>query len=739
MRLAGVSIVLVAGLTTGCFSGADLVAPDVTGAQTALWIQDLGTARAQAVFLRPDQQPSVADRSQPLHVLAFDWRPDGIIEFGTPFGSVRTVHNQPLPPPLQAYAWLPGQERAEVRLDALALQSFGLPLPDIDACALQGGCLAQEGVHRCVTPCPESQPAPPRAVDFDCPDSWLTMPGPPDSGLSLCAPPVYDNLDCGAGEYQGHGPDCQPLADCAAGGALWPEPPAGLGPIVYVDDDAPANGDGSMDRPFQGLVAALSVPGARILLAPGLYLSPQTIDNPGAQIVARCPSRTLLRGEGLRLDTGPLTLSGVHLELGAGTLGTSPGQALTLRGVHLEGLQSALTVRGPLSAQGLKVRAPTAITVRAGRSEVVGLDFVGDQAVHCAGGAISIADARTQGGQEAVPTILLDGCRSAALQNVHLEASRGHAVTVQQHPVDLSMADAIIRHAHKNGVDVANVATTTVTSRLDLQRVFFKNVADQAVRVRGMDTVANQIVVLDTRGTAVELLQDVVQANSVQLNNLWVRGSGEHLVRLGRTETPATGAIMQGHNWVIEVAGLRSDPNSVVMIRDGVQADLQQVYLSADAGIAMEVACATGTVQDLIILGGDATAIKSQPVNEFTVRRAEIRERDVPDRVRNFGVRLETDRACGLARTTLEDVSLAQCDGCGAGIFIVDSTSLRGTRVHLKGFLRGIDATEGGELLMAGGSIEGNRQGVVLRSLVGAHDLVRGVRFDNVLNVVEEP
>ncbi len=740
MRLASVSIVLATGLTGGCFNGADLLPPDVAAAHSALWIQDLGTARARAVFLEPDQQPTVVDRSRPLHLLAFDWRPDGLMELGTPFGSVRTVHNQPLPPPLKAYAWLPNQERAEVQLDALTLQSFGLPLPDIDACALQGGCLAAEGVHRCVTPCPASQPAPPQQVDFECPAHWLPTPGPPNSGLSLCVPPVHDAVDCGPDEYQGPGPQCQALADCGSDGALWPQAPAGSGPVVYVDDDAPANGDGSAQRPLGELTSALEIAGARILLAPGEYESPEVISNPGAQIVGRCPSQTrVTTGRTMLVAQGPLSLAGLHIELGTASLGNAPGQALTLRGVYLEGSLSALTVQGPLSAQGLKVRASLGITVRAGSAEVVGFDFVGDQALLCEGGAISLDELRAEALQAEVPTLSLNGCRAATLKNMHIEASKDHAVTVNQHPIDLTIADAIITAGRKNGVDVANISTTTVSSRLDMRRVLFDNVADQAVKIRGMDTVANQIVVLNTRGTAVELRQDPVQSNSVQLNNLWVRGSGEHVVRVGRTDTPATRTTVEGRNWVIEVAGPRSDPGSILMVRDGVQVDLQQVYLAADSGIAIEVACATGTVEDLIILGGDETAIKSQPINEFTVRRMQVQERQSTDSLRNFGVRLETDRGCGRARTTLEDVSLAQCDGCGAGLFIVDGTALRGTRVHLKGFLRAVDGTEGGELLMAGGSIEGNRQGVVLPTLLGVHDRVRGVHFDNVLNVIEQP
>ena len=736
MRLAWVSIVLVTGLTPGCFSGADLIPPDIAGAQSALWIQDLGTARARAVFLGPDQQPTVVDRSRPLHVLHFDWRPDGIMELGVPFGSVRTVHNQPLPPPLMAYAWLPGQERAQVQLDALTLQSFGLPLPDIDTCALQGGCLAAEGVHRCVTPCPESQPAPPRPVDFDCPDDWLPMPGPPDSGLSLCAPEVHEFADCGADSYQGYGPDCQPLADCAAGGALWPEPPPGLGPIVYVDDDAPANGDGSIDRPFQGLVAALTIPGARILLAPGEYSTPSAFDNPGAQLVARCPTRTQLHGsQGMRLDTGPLTLSGLHLDLGSGTFSTLPGQSLTLQGVSIETSQPALTIQGALSARDLKVRAPTAIILLSGSADVSGMNFVGNQLLTCPSGTASLSDVRAQGTPTRAPMIRTYGCRAIDLERVHLDSSGADAIAVEQLPIDLRIHDAIIRGAKKNGLDAGIAQTATVTSHLFMQRVLFEELADHAFIVRGMDTVANQIVVLDSRGTAVELRQDPAQANSVEVNNLWVRATGQHLVRLGRTLTKALGTTVTGHNWVIEVPSPRADPAAVLSVRDGVVANLSQVYIAADEGLAVEVACATGTFEDLIIWGGDATGLNSQPINEITLRRMEIRERGVPDSVRNFGIRLETDRGCGRARTTLEDVRLPGCEGCGTGIFLVDNTTIRGTRVQVQGFVRGFDALEGGELLLTGGSVNGNRQGVLLQDLLGAHDRLRGVRLDNTQNV----
>lgn len=732
-------MLLGALLGASCLKGVAVPAPEVQGTQSLLWIQDFGGNAPKAIFLPAGQAPQTLDVGRSLHVLAFDWSPLGLVELGVPFEPEASGPTQPLPAPLAAF-------RLNEQLDLEAadvsglLASFVLPLPDIEACAAQGGCLARQGPHRCMKPCDESQPAPPEPVSFDCPSDWPSEPGPPGSGLTLCAPEVHPWAACETGTFQGFGADCRAMVECDSGTDPWPTPPAGEGPVLYVDAGAPPGGDGSMARPFRTLAEATSIPNARVLLAPGDYLSPDTFGTTDLQLAARCPSATRLLGASdITVSAGTLALRGVQVHMDVGPLLVSANASLTLDGVTVSAGQSGLSILGSLDARQVKLQAPLGLLVRGGQAHLDGADIEGEQAVACRSGTLSAHDLRTQGHGAPFVAVSMNGCQSASLSRVHLEGAQT-GILVYRPGVDLAVEDAVIRNMSEDGILLRDAATATVASRLRLERILAEDLGFQGILLQAANTYANQLVIRRIRDTALDLRQNPRLSSQMFVQNLWATGSSENVARLGHAPGAGAGIVVTGGGWVVASSPTRTSRGGTLMLRDGGTAQLSGIYVHGNAGKALTVSCGHGWLEDLVIQGGDEVAVEARPDDQLILRRVEIRAPTLESSaLRSTGILLETNFTCGRAPTVLKDVFIEGCsEGCGTGVKAVPSTELQAENLRIQGFAMGVDTRLGGQVQLVGGGIIDNRVGWSAPDLGNLHDSLRGVRLDNVRNLSSE-
>lgn len=183
------------------------------------------------------------------------------------------------------------------------------------------------------------EPAPPAPPEIPCPPDWF------EDG-DRCEPfPGDEIVDCPPGSIQLIGDAaCRPLGPlCPVGRFPEPDP---VGRSVYVDPSAPPGGNGTRDRPFRDLGAALSESPApdQILLSEGVH-SVSPID--GTQVVhlrGACAARTELRSveaDAIMLtvrDGGSWTLEGLRLDAerqAQPLLVRGPSSELRLRGVEV--------------------------------------------------------------------------------------------------------------------------------------------------------------------------------------------------------------------------------------------------------------------------------------------------------------------------------------------------------------------------------------------------------------------
>lgn len=426
----------------------------------------------------------------------------------------------------------PGRSAAE---DACALRWCRVG----SSCELDGfGCF--KGLRAC-TPtdgagCAAGEWLVPWA-DFACLPAGLASDPGPGGGPTWCGPLTHPR-PCGPGEHgceagtwpEGDGcrpagptwscpsgfvegtatglPDCAPdEADCLP----W-EPLAGA---VHVDQSASAPGDGTFEHPFSSLAEGLDAAkaGTTILVAPGDYAGPLTVDKP-LTIRGVCAARVRLSGdatspvvtvsgsahgsatiEGVRLggpgrgaavvatDNLSLLLSRSLIEgvAGPGVAADVVGARVTLRDVVIRGVGEPA---GGTDAIGLQVAAGafgTLERVRLGPLSGAALragSLTGSGAHVGAKGLVIGPLARTSSGGRA--------------RGLHIE---GHATIVDVVGVRLGPVDGVGVDVAQGEVDLSDTVIEGVESSLDGD-------PGRALTALGANVVLVGSIVRGTRGVA---------------------------------------------------------------------------------------------------------------------------------------------------------------------------------------------------------------------------------------------
>lgn len=269
------------------------------------------------------------------------------------------------------------------------------------------------------------------------------------AGMSLCA--------C-ADE---HGPALAAVDDSES---------AVAGPRIFVDDDAPPGGNGTLDAPFTSLAEAFvaareRVPdgGAIIRVAPGRYLAPvEPALPPATQVIGEGSGLTSIVGGSAEVKWqhfGVFTLMDVSV---AGSLWIEGETSRILR-VHIDG--GAQLTLGPgdatvdnLSADGgsLALRRAGSVQVRDGRITRAGIN------------AFDVTDlqlSRFRVEQSEGPAIHLDGSH-ATLVDVFVEAALTRAVDASMVIVDGGSVRAeglTVRASRTAGLDARDGAEVALT------------------------------------------------------------------------------------------------------------------------------------------------------------------------------------------------------------------------------------------------------------------------------------
>ncbi len=725
--------------STGCLDALRFELPAPDGANSIVYVQGLSTRQIHGVILRVGEAPSLLRADEDVWAFAYAWEPTGVLDYGEPFEVQDAVSGQPLQDPIAAYRATPGEGQFQV-MDASTemLNRIRLRLPDIKRCTESEGCLSKDGLIRCEIPCTAQEPTPPEPVDFECPQDWRPMPGP--GGLSLCAPQVHETQACSPEQWQGHGPDCLPLGDCEAGGDPWPPIPPGDGPLIYVDSNAAPGGDGSRQLPVIDMRLAAQTENARILLAPGDYLGP-VFDADNVQVHARCPDRTRLYSDSrLRILSTGVQLTGVQIDSTDTGVIVASRASLTLDSVEINAVRRGLIVRGDLDATRLKIRAQIGLRIQGGQTELTGVDHVGIEAVRCNSGELKITDMRAIGTGTGTAAVSFRGCSKGDFERLHIQGHNSRGIFLMERPYDISIVDTHFIDLGASALETNHGETSTVTSRINLERLYFDNIRNHAIKAWSVELTANQIVVNGTQDPSVDLRQGKEGPGYMQIDNLWVTmdpSQDDQLVRVGQV-TRSLGAVsVRGRNWVLDASNRELTQNPVLEAREDGRLTLSQAYIEAGDGVAIDIACGDADLADLVVSGGNSGAITSQPLTQTSLRRVSVRPPRTELDLRFAGLLLQNFRGCGNAVHVLQDVNFENCPGCEAAILTREGANIQGTRIAARGYNIGIDAREGGTVTIRGGVLEDNRVGVSFSKDADPYDTLRGVRLNNRVDIVQ--
>ena len=223
----------------------------------------------------------------------------------------------------------------------VTVEELGLVEPVFDDCAeneiaLAGGGCAVVGPRACEKLWDPDSLADCQPGDLlPCPEGWH------ESEDTLFCEPSYVDCPTDEGEPATLCPAALAVQECPTG--PFPEPPAGVTDILYVDDDSDCEaGCGDQAQPFPSMAAALQAApeGAAILVAEGTYHEGLTI-NQSQRLLGLCAAKVKLTGTVAVGDSDPGSMAavviagGVDVELsglritseGAGVWATSAAHA----------------------------------------------------------------------------------------------------------------------------------------------------------------------------------------------------------------------------------------------------------------------------------------------------------------------------------------------------------------------------------------------------------------------------
>ncbi|MCA9552790.1 MAG: hypothetical protein KC933_22340, partial [Myxococcales bacterium] len=367
MRASTRGVLLGVGLLSGCLGGTPISLPEVPE-QSSLLLVQRHEETSHAVFLGGEVE-SLAVHEDPLWLGLYPFTPSSLgIEPGDDLTTLAPEETQALLPPDAAWdAETPGAPWRSLMTDEGPWMALSIPKISVDACADLGGCITEDDPWRCNPDCDIPSPVAPALPTFACPPTWREADGPAGSGVVACMPPTPSGEDCPQGALRlPTEAACGALSACPAEPG-WPAAPVGA-VVRYLDPEAASEGDGSIERPWRTLAAALTdaPDGATVLIAEGTLTAGGVLRDKTLRLIGRCPTETHVEAPetALTCEDSQVELTGLHLTSArseAALLRLTRCQA-TLSAVDLEGPGTAITATGGvLRASRLRTRADVGI------------------------------------------------------------------------------------------------------------------------------------------------------------------------------------------------------------------------------------------------------------------------------------------------------------------------------------------------------------------------------------------
>jgi hypothetical protein len=370
------ALVAAAALTAlvACHEQRRVFLPDLSGRASALLVATGLEGDRQAVSaldLSGDTgglKVSIGSNDR-LYLFAYDDPLDALGLSAGPIDQLGDGLERFLPPTELTYeAAAPERAFEPVASSELADVFANVRLPSLsrDACAALG-CTALVGPQAkavCRAPCPVEAPqvdppAPEPVVFATCPEGWERRSPVMAGDVEHCAPAA--RVTCPRGQIQRAGSaGCEDLGDCSQPGPA--SVPSGR-PVVYVDDDAAAGGDGNAASPYQDLATAYAMAPTNAVIAvyAGQYAAPNVALNRNVDFVGNCAAETIVTASpglvAFDVSAGTVGLAAMSIRSAGGAPTVrATGGALRMTDVEVDGDAFAIAgVGGDVQLERVRV------------------------------------------------------------------------------------------------------------------------------------------------------------------------------------------------------------------------------------------------------------------------------------------------------------------------------------------------------------------------------------------------
>lgn len=650
------------------------VAEDAASALIAI---DDGTLRVHAVevtdrAVRTDAGPGALEH---LHVLTYRWT---LSELQLSPGELqRAGTGRPIPTPLEALSIDPSTGRSSPAELPSRLASFLLPSLDLVRCANEGGCLGSidEAEVACTLPCPTpSVPTPPAAPAppdqptapappslTPCPEGWLQSA----DAVPTCSPrPAPPLRVCGPDEILVPFTEtCAPIGTACPAGEF-PEsrsfPPASE--VLFASPSAAPSGDGSVERPFQTIAAALELarPRTLIVLGKGAFRENVAMTE-GVTIFGACVRETIIEG----VPTENCCINPVESEAANARIAN-----LTIRGYGVMANRSGSLEISDVAIESQGDRGWGITTENDGSVIGTRMKLVGgpDEAFFAYGGSIEVTDAEVVWGGRGAQVAV--GGR-VELVRVVMRDTRSRSLTTFLSGYEdgsLAVDSSLFQGSGRMGVELEGVTASVSRSLFELRTEDLASEASAIVLTAGASASFTESVLegssarLATATASSLTLRDTVvrdfdhdgliklDNSSLELDRVWIHDFvGGAIAALGQSTVGLTDTIIEGS--ILPSSG---DVRPLIDIFDHSSLTLSRVFLSSGSGVWAHGA-SNLTATDLEVTGQRAIELDDESAGaalsilsaaRASVERANLHANAGP------GLRLDTSSA------TISDVRI---------------------------------------------------------------------------------
>ena len=426
---------------------------------------------------------------------------------------------------------------------------------------------------------PPAAPHGPDAPRLDgiplCPAGWHRPPGSTTGPRALCEPwPEDDDGECADPSFERFlGTDgCMRFGSECPADAL----PAGLPsghPVIFVQTQATAGGDGSRTMPYRtiGEALAASVPGTIVAVGAGTY--DEAIGVPsGVTIWGACAEGTRITSGPGRFDSGTVTISGTEVTVRNVTIGgdrpgiwNGPGTSVLLEDVRIDGTRFIGWVLG--NARGEARR----IVVRGTRADAGG---VGGRGIDVEVGAVA--------------TI-----RQAIIDGNAAEGVFGHGIGTE-----IALDDVIVRDGRAIGVASSGGLWVQSAARLRGTRILLEDVEGVAAQATAEQST------IELEDAVIRRVTARTQDGESGVGAAAVRGGSIHLTRPRIAAARSEGIyVVAGALRAEELHVTGTHWDAGLLVTDGGTADLERIVFeeNGQSGFLAMDADTLITAQDCVI------------------------------------------------------------------------------------------------------------------------------------------